>query len=158
MEKSAIDALWNEHLTNLTTWDVSPVNKGPPGKAIRTCDGHCNLRGHTWMNLQMFDSTFFTKLIVIFHVLERNINLDMGAVGISGEKQLQWLYHNDGFMVCRSVEQMFSMSWSGREIINCSLLRQDFESSWEIEDESCKRISKKGHGCSDRMERLNADK
>lgn len=41
------------------------------------------------MNLKMFDSTFFTKLIVIFHVLERNINLGMGAVEISGEKELQ---------------------------------------------------------------------
>lgn len=42
------------------------------------------------MNLQMLDSTFFlSKLIVIFHVLERNINPGMGAVEISGEKELQ---------------------------------------------------------------------
>lgn len=41
------------------------------------------------MNLQMLDSTFFTKLIVIFHVLERNINPGMGAEEILGEKELQ---------------------------------------------------------------------
>lgn len=64
MEKSATDALRNEHLPNLTTWDVSPVNEGAPGKAIRACDGHSNLRGYGWMNPQMFLSTFFTKLIV----------------------------------------------------------------------------------------------
>lgn len=45
MEKSATDALRNEHLPNLTTRDVSPVNEGPPGKAIRARDGHSNLRG-----------------------------------------------------------------------------------------------------------------
>lgn len=46
MEKSATDALRNEHLPNQTTQDVSPVNEGPPGKAIRACDVHSNLRGH----------------------------------------------------------------------------------------------------------------
>lgn len=45
-EKSAIDALRNERLTNVTAGDVSPKNEGPPGEAIRTCDGHGNLRGH----------------------------------------------------------------------------------------------------------------
>lgn len=64
MEKSATDALWNEHLPNLTTWDVSAVNEGPPGKAIRAGDGQSNLRGHGWMNPQMFHSTSSTKLIV----------------------------------------------------------------------------------------------
>lgn len=64
MEKSASKTLWNDLLPNLTTWDVNDVNEGPPGKAIRACDGHCNLRGHGWMNPQMFPSEFFPKLIV----------------------------------------------------------------------------------------------
>lgn len=46
MEKSATNALRNEHLPNVTAWDVSPVNEGPPGKAIRARDSHSNLRGH----------------------------------------------------------------------------------------------------------------
>lgn len=46
MEKSATDARRNEHLPNLTTRDVSRLNEGPPGKAIRARDGHSNLRGH----------------------------------------------------------------------------------------------------------------
>lgn len=60
------------------------------------------------MNLQMSDSTFFTKLIVIFHVLERNINLGMGAVEVSGENELQWVYYN-------------KFLWCAQAWIRCSL-------------------------------------
>lgn len=163
MEKSAIDALWNEHLTNLSTWDVSPVNEGPPGKAIRTRVGQCNLRGHTWMNLQMFDSTFFTKLIVIFHALERNINPGTGAVEISGEKELQWVYHNDVFLWCAEawIRCSLCLEVEGRLLFVFVMARfcvDATERSWEIEDDSSKRMSKKVHSCSDRMELLNADK
>lgn len=69
-EKSAIDALWNEHLTNITAGDVSMENKGPPGEAIRTCDGHSNLR--SLKEMTDVDTTLLTKLIVIFCWLQKN--------------------------------------------------------------------------------------
>lgn len=121
-EKSAIDALRNEHLTNVTAGDVSPANEGPPGEAIRTCDRHSNLRGHAWMKSQMLDTTLLTKLIVIFRRLERNSTRDM-QWRFDARKDLatigslwEWCFHN-----VPKADQMFRKSWGGREILNCLL-------------------------------------
>lgn len=142
-EKSAIDALRNEHLTNVTAGDVSPKNEGPPGEAIRTCDGHSNLRGHTWLKWQMLDATQLTKLIVIFRWVQRN-STRVVQWSFNVRKDLYAISSFLGryFQSVPKAHRVFRKSWGGREILNCLMhcqaVRRCRPNSWQIHEESCK--------------------